>query len=241
MALPSLEKIFPPNTNQWLIIKTAENSNYISDIIGEHSFNVAKNIITPQSENCSNEKCTASIINNINKLLHQAVKSDNHAYALRAKDILMQFKTDYKIEKTGYIERQIQPGGFIWFREKLYELLQAPFSNRYAYRNYITFRDIYYNNALNTFVNIAPMFVANFDAHMKQVKRNSYMAEMKEPAIGGVTIKIEDLMREIRNMCAVCLVNYNESSHITILKCGHAFHNHCIYKWSKSCPMCRHD
>lgn len=62
--------------------------------------------------------------------------------------------------------------------------------------------------------------------------------------------KISHLIRlnaEIINLnkdCSICIEGMKTGSIVTVLMCGHIFHNECIYKWiieSKFCPVCRHD
>lgn len=44
------------------------------------------------------------------------------------------------------------------------------------------------------------------------------------------------------DQCPICLVKLGVGDDTSILKCGHAFHACCIYKWfdnKVNCPMCR--
>ena len=44
--------------------------------------------------------------------------------------------------------------------------------------------------------------------------------------------------------CGTCLEDYDESSEMVVLKCGHAYHENCIVPWLKMsvyCPTCRQD
>jgi len=46
------------------------------------------------------------------------------------------------------------------------------------------------------------------------------------------------------NSCVICLNDYEDHEIITLLPCGHFFHQQCIILWLKdhnSCPMCRQD
>ena len=44
------------------------------------------------------------------------------------------------------------------------------------------------------------------------------------------------------DMCSICLEEYNSTTKICILPCGHIHHKKCILEWykkDKSCPICR--
>ena len=44
------------------------------------------------------------------------------------------------------------------------------------------------------------------------------------------------------DVCSICLSDYDISSLIIRLDCGHIFHRECIYKWirkKRHCPYCR--
>ena len=41
--------------------------------------------------------------------------------------------------------------------------------------------------------------------------------------------------------CIICLQGFNQEQQITIIKCGHIYHKHCLTKWflkKKTCPLC---
>ncbi|EER19102.1 conserved hypothetical protein, partial [Perkinsus marinus ATCC 50983] len=44
--------------------------------------------------------------------------------------------------------------------------------------------------------------------------------------------------------CSVCLSSYQTDDVVTVLKCGHLFHDECVRKWIAlahvpACPLCR--
>ena len=44
--------------------------------------------------------------------------------------------------------------------------------------------------------------------------------------------------------CGTCLEEYDENDEMTVLKCGHSYHENCIVPWLKMsvyCPTCRQD
>ncbi len=41
--------------------------------------------------------------------------------------------------------------------------------------------------------------------------------------------------------CIICLQKIESSQQASLLRCGHIYHTHCIYKWfqkKKECPLC---
>lgn len=75
------------------------------------------------------------------------------------------------------------------------------------------------------------------------------------PCLGETTVEItlffykvymifhvNDGVRFERDMCAICIENYQPNDGITALPCGHGFHENCIGSWSslrRECPTCR--
>jgi hypothetical protein len=41
--------------------------------------------------------------------------------------------------------------------------------------------------------------------------------------------------------CLICLEEFNEEEVVSLIKCGHIYHTHCLYSWflkKKTCPLC---
>ena len=41
--------------------------------------------------------------------------------------------------------------------------------------------------------------------------------------------------------CVICLTTIDVKQRVTLLKCGHSYHSHCIYSWflkKRVCPLC---
>ena len=41
--------------------------------------------------------------------------------------------------------------------------------------------------------------------------------------------------------CLICLEEFNEEETVSLIKCGHIYHTHCLYSWflkKKTCPLC---
>ena len=49
------------------------------------------------------------------------------------------------------------------------------------------------------------------------------------------------------HQCSICHCGFTDKAKLKILKCGHSFHEHCIYQWEQTqsmhvsykCPLCR--
>ena len=49
------------------------------------------------------------------------------------------------------------------------------------------------------------------------------------------------------HQCSICHCEFTDKAKLKILKCGHSFHEHCIYQWEQTqsmhvsykCPLCR--
>ena len=56
------------------------------------------------------------------------------------------------------------------------------------------------------------------------------------------SVKYKDLSIVKETSCSVCLIDYEETDDISIIKCGHFFHTKCIQEWTTyktNCPVCR--
>ena len=41
--------------------------------------------------------------------------------------------------------------------------------------------------------------------------------------------------------CLICLDEFNQGQHLTVIKCGHIYHKACLDSWflkKKTCPLC---
>ena len=41
--------------------------------------------------------------------------------------------------------------------------------------------------------------------------------------------------------CLICLDEFNQGQHLTVIKCGHLYHTPCLNTWflkKKTCPLC---
>ena len=41
--------------------------------------------------------------------------------------------------------------------------------------------------------------------------------------------------------CLICLEKFNEEETVSLIKCGHIYHTHCLYSWflkKRVCPLC---
>ncbi len=45
--------------------------------------------------------------------------------------------------------------------------------------------------------------------------------------------------RDLANECVICLELFDAGEKISIIDCGHYFHQTCIDEWEKNCPKCR--
>ncbi|CAD8121521.1 unnamed protein product [Paramecium sonneborni] len=55
-----------------------------------------------------------------------------------------------------------------------------------------------------------------------------------------ILVGVDEL--ELKETCAICLLDLNEQKVIKILKCNHFFHQECIKQWLQlkpECPTCR--
>jgi len=53
----------------------------------------------------------------------------------------------------------------------------------------------------------------------------------------------KELIEDTKNKdCSICLLDFEDEHLVSLTKCNHLFHNHCITEWSrykKDCPICR--
>ena len=59
------------------------------------------------------------------------------------------------------------------------------------------------------------------------------------------TIVRRTLRKNVKNViCSTCRNHYEKRDNVSILPCGHMYHDDCIYSWLRchgTCPMCRSD
>ena len=52
----------------------------------------------------------------------------------------------------------------------------------------------------------------------------------------------KDVVKEEKDICPICILNYEIKEELIILGCKHVFHSSCIQEWIKlnsTCPICR--
>ncbi len=89
---------------------------------------------------------------------------------------------------------------------------------------------------------IAGMSRENFEKIYDEYFNDEMQEAQNEKVIQRLDTKL--VTKAQKNVCAICLVNYNKGDKVFVLGCSHHFHTSCIEQWllkKAQCPACRFD
>ncbi len=86
--------------------------------------------------------------------------------------------------------------------------------------------------------------IINLPESQHEVRRKNNEVLMKLLQSKLKPVKFTQSLNKFNNICTICLEDYNLSSEVTVLECGHIFHHTCLKDWliknilSPKCPNC---
>jgi len=81
-------------------------------------------------------------------------------------------------------------------------------------------------------MNLCSCFQNRNKQNYKNIKKLKKIADVEDYNVEQKLIDYE---------CLICLEEFNKNEIVSLIKCGHIYHTHCLYSWflvKKVCPLC---